>query len=147
MAHAGALTTRFQALRIVVIMPKCILSVSYDASLLATRELLLKMNGYDVTSALGFSRAIAHCHAGSFELFILGHSIPQDDKLELIKIFRQNCIAPILSLDHFAEDTVPSDFHASPDNPERLLKTVDQILGGSRDVVQPAESGGKTLIT
>lgn len=52
-------------------MSRRILSVSYDASLLATRKMLLEQQGYSVSSALGFSKALAHCHAGGFDLFRL----------------------------------------------------------------------------
>jgi DNA-binding NtrC family response regulator len=111
-------------------MSKSILSVSYDVSLLATRKMLLEQNGFHVTNALGFSLARKHCRAGGFDLFVLGHSIPQADKLELIEDFRKNCQAPILSLERHGEDFVPCDFHASPDDPETFIKAVEEILAG-----------------
>ena len=109
-------------------MSKHILSVSYDVSLLATRKMLLEQRGYAVTSALGFTKAAEHCRQSGFDLFILGHSIPEADKLHLIKTFRENCPAPILSLERHGEDYVPCDFHASPDDPERFIGVVDDIL-------------------
>jgi DNA-binding response OmpR family regulator len=109
-------------------MAKRILSVSYDASLLATRRMLLEQRGLHVTSALGFTQSIAHCKNPDFDLFILGHSIPVSDKLELIKTFRQNCAAPILSLERHGEEKIRCDFHASPDEPEHFLATVEKIL-------------------
>jgi len=109
-------------------MAKKILSVSYDPSLLATRRMLLEQRGYHVVSALGFTQAIAHCNTPIFDLFILGHSIPIADKQELIRTFRQNCAAPILSLERHGEEKVPCDFHASPDQPEEFLATVERIL-------------------
>jgi DNA-binding response OmpR family regulator len=111
-------------------MPKSILSVSYDVSLLATRKWLLEQRGYSVTSAHGFTRAAEHCHKSDFDLFILGHSIPQADKLSLITTFRENCSAPILSLERHGEDYVQCDFHASPDDPEKFITVVDNILAG-----------------
>jgi PleD family two-component response regulator len=90
-------------------MSKRILSVSYDVSLLATRKMLLEQKGYAVVNAFGFSKALASCHAGGFDLFILGHSIPHDDKLALIQSFRAHCPAPILSLERHGEDFVPCD--------------------------------------
>ncbi len=126
-------------------MSKRILSVSYNSSLLATRKLLLEINGYGVTSALGFSQAMAQCQAGGFDLFILGHSIPKDDKLELIKAFREHCPAPILSLERFGEDPVPSDFHDTPDDPEKFLKTVDAILSESAEIAGPGMPGENLL--
>jgi DNA-binding NtrC family response regulator len=111
-------------------MPKRILSVSYDSVLLATRQMLLEQKGYNVTSALGFSEAVEDCQNEGFDLFVLGHSIPEKDKLHLIKTFRGSCPAPILSLERVGEKQVRCDFHASPDDPERFLQVVDDILAG-----------------
>lgn len=111
-------------------MSKRILSVSYDISLLATRKMLLEQKGYVVTNALGFTEATEHCQTGSFDLFILGHSIPKKDKASLMEAFHKNCPAPILSLERHGEDPVPSDFHASPDDPKSFLEIVENILNG-----------------
>ena len=111
-------------------MSKRILSVSYDGVLLATRQMLLAKNGYEVISILGFTEAVEQCQKSDFDLFILGNSIPDKDKLHLIKTFRENCAAPILSLERINEKHVPCDFYASPDDPERFLKVVDEILAG-----------------
>jgi DNA-binding response OmpR family regulator len=73
-------------------MSRRILSVSYDQALLATRKMLLEHRGYDVTSALGFSDAVEQCQNCDFDLFIIGHSIPEKDKLNLIKTFRSHCV-------------------------------------------------------
>ena len=88
-------------------MSKRILSVSYDMSLLATRKMLLEQKGYAVVNALGFSKALASCRDGGFDLFILGHSIPHDDKLALIEAFRAHCSAPIVSLERHGEARCP----------------------------------------
>lgn len=111
-------------------MSKRILSVSYDSILLSTREMLLQQKGYEVTSAFGFTESVEHCKNGSFDLFILGHSIADKDKLQLIEAFRNNCPAPILSLERIGENQVPCDFHASPDDPGKFLQVVDDILTG-----------------
>jgi DNA-binding response OmpR family regulator len=114
-------------------MPKKILSVSYDVSLLATRKMLLEQKGYAVSNALGFSQAIKECRSGGFDLFILGHSIPRTDKLELIESFRANCPGPILSLERHGEDFVACDYHASPDDPEKFVQVVEDILAGREE--------------
>jgi DNA-binding NtrC family response regulator len=114
-------------------MSKRILSVSYDISLLATRQWLLEQRGYIVTSAHGFTKAVEQCHQPDFDLFVLGHSIPAADKLSLIKTFREHCPAPILSLERHGEGFVPCDFHASPDEPERFITVVDDILAGREE--------------
>jgi DNA-binding response OmpR family regulator len=90
-------------------MSKRILSVSYDVSLLATRKMLLEQKGYAVENALGFSKALAFCRAGAFDLFILGHSIPYDDKLALIESFRAHCPLQLFLL----SDTAKTLCHAT----------------------------------
>ena len=120
-------------------MSKRILSVSYDMNLLATRRMLLETRGYEVTSAFGFTAATSQCRNAGFDLFILGHSIPMEDKEELIRTFKETCPAPILSLERVGEERVQADYHAAPDNPEQLLRTVEKIL----DVVPHNQAGGR----
>lgn len=128
-------------------MSKRILSVSYDVSLLATRQLMLELKGYQVTSALGFTDALEHCKNSGFDLFILGHSIPVKDKHALIKNFKENYPAPILSLERTDEERVLCDFHVSPDKPEELLQKVAKIIQ-MVDVSQIHQSGnGKEKLT
>jgi DNA-binding response OmpR family regulator len=119
-----------------------ILSVSYDPNLLATRRMLLEQSGYLVTSALGFTQALAHCKGAGFDLFVLGHSIPTSDKQELIKTFRESCPAPILSLGRVGEDAVASDYHIYPDDPEELLRTISNIVNGNVNTSQIVMSEG-----
>ena len=52
------------------------LSISYDATLLSTRRLLLEREGYEVLSAEGFAEALEKCDE-TLGLIIVGHSIPQ----------------------------------------------------------------------
>lgn len=105
-----------------------ILSVSYDHSLLVTREEVLTRQGYDVVSAWGFQEVLQRCKEGGFDLFILGHSIPSQDKLAMIAAFRKNCSAPILSLRKAGEPLVDgADHHLDPE-PLNLLSKVSEIL-------------------
>lgn len=106
-----------------------ILSVSYDEPLLLTRGLLLEREGYKVTSAVGFNPALSQCQKGGFDLFVLGHSIPQRDKLELIHCFRKHSEAPVLSLQRTGEPVVDkADYHVLPEDPREFLATVARIL-------------------
>jgi DNA-binding response OmpR family regulator len=76
-----------------------ILSISYDASLLFTRKLLLEQMGYEVISAEGFAQAWEACEEGAnFDLIILGHSIPAKDKEKIIAHLKEHCDSPILAL-------------------------------------------------
>jgi DNA-binding response OmpR family regulator len=118
-------------------MSKRILSVSYDVSLLSTRKMLLEQQGYVVENALGFSKALTSCRDGGFDLFVLGHSIPYDDKLALIESFRAHCSAPIVSLERHGEHFVSCDYHASPDNPEKFIEIINNILAGREQRAKP----------
>ena len=110
-------------------LSKLILSVSYDERLLKSRHRFLEWGGYKVTSALGFSNALANCEAGAFDLFILGHSIPEDEKGKLMEAFRTHSDSPILSLWHHHEPIVATaDYLAFSDNPDELLKSVARIF-------------------
>ncbi|HLH06477.1 MAG TPA: hypothetical protein VKW78_04515 [Terriglobales bacterium] len=108
-----------------------ILSVSYDETLLHTREMLLESRGYTVESALGFTEGLELCKQSDFGLFILGHSIPPADKRALIDAFRSSCPGPIISLQKVSEpDVAGADYYVDP-FPESVLKVVGEILGGT----------------
>src|SRR5689334_5938113 len=94
-----------------------ILSVSYDPSLLKTRQLILEQQGHQVVSALGFTEAMRQCQSSDgFNLFILGHSIPHADKEALIAAFRVRCPAPVVALSNASEHHVTSaDFEVEPE--------------------------------
>lgn len=119
-----------------------ILSVSYDNPLLRTRHMLLETQGHEVVSSLGFIESLKHCHEGNFDLFLLGHSIPHSDKLQLVKTFRKDCPAPIISLRRNAgeEPVDGADYHIEPD-PEPLLELVHKIL----DRTQSSNQSGLRL--
>ena len=111
-------------------MPSHILSVSYDAALLKTRELILQAHGYRVISALGFEHALQACKdAGqSVHLFILGHSIPAGDKKALVEQFRERCNAPVIALTRVTESRIAgADYYIDPD-PTPLVALVTSIL-------------------
>ena len=75
-----------------------ILSISYDESLLETRRMMLEREGYEVHSAFGFAKAIDMCRSDEFDLIIMGHSIPHEDKLQILSKLRKVCKAPVLAL-------------------------------------------------
>jgi DNA-binding response OmpR family regulator len=109
-----------------------ILSISYDSSLLFTRQAMLEMAGYEVVSAEGFADAIERCPA-EFDLIILGHSIPQKDKRAIVAALHEHgCDAPLLSLLRQGENKIPEADHAvDPHHPHDLLDAVQWILAQS----------------
>ena len=112
-------------------MAKRILSISYDRSLLWTRQLLLEQLGYQVVSAEGFAQAweAARSSKNEFDLIILGHSIPPKDKVAIVDHLRDTCKSPILALLRPYEAPV-SDVGMSVDagDPGAFLVAVRKML-------------------
>ena len=106
-----------------------ILSISYDPSLLFTRQAMLELAGYEVVSAEGFADAIENC-SGLFDLIIMGHSIPQKDKRAIVAALHEHgCDAPLLSLLRPGEQKIPEATRATdPQDVEGLLDTVKEML-------------------
>jgi DNA-binding response OmpR family regulator len=108
-------------------MPR-ILSISYDVSLLQTRALMLLREGFEVESAVGFSDAIQACELRTFDLVIIGHSIPLEDKEAIIKRLRRVCATPVLALRRPNEPPVKSaDYNLESGDPHQFLSYVKKI--------------------
>ena len=116
-----------------------ILSISYDESLLRTREWILKGAGFNVISALGFTEASAHSRNSAFDLVIIGHSLPKADKAALIEHVRAHNHTRILSLRRPGEEHLAGvDHSAEPLSADAFLEAVQTVLGkkdesGSQD--------------
>ena len=108
-----------------------ILSISYDPSLLRTRQIMLERAGFKVTSALGFTEAQEHCQPdANFDLVLLGHTVPRKDKSALITLLKQRCNKPMLSIRRHGYPPVPeADFSVdSHEGPEALIRAVKSAL-------------------
>jgi len=108
----------------------CLLSVSYDESLLRTREWILKGAGFAVTSVLGFTEAIAHCASSDFDLAIIGHSIPKSDRIALLDQLRQHNHTRVLALRRQGEEQIPGVDHSIEPSlgPDALIEAVRTTL-------------------
>jgi DNA-binding response OmpR family regulator len=105
-----------------------ILSISYDRVLLHTRELILSRAGFKVESAVGFSAAARACEKGEFDLVIMGHSIPPEDKAEIIKQLRAVCDTRTLALRRPNEPTLKSaEYNLDSGDPGHFLDYVKEI--------------------
>lgn len=111
---------------------KRILSVSYDEALLYTREALLLKFGYRVESAYGFAEAWAHLKKRPlpFDLIMLGHTLPINDKQALIAAMPKSSKAAILSIRRHGYDPIPEASHSvdETDGIESLLSAVRATL-------------------
>ena len=112
-------------------MAKHILSVSYDESLLLTREMLLRDPGYEVTPARGLTEALESCKEDKFDLILVCHSIPRKDKQAFMRKVRKASTARILSILQTAFAPLPEANYSvrSADGPAALVAAVGIALG------------------
>ena len=109
-----------------------VLSISYNESLLRTRELILSAAGFHVTSAFGFTEATEHCRNG-FDLVIIGHSLPFRDKAALIAQIRTRNHSRILSLCRPGEIPIEGVDHSVD------AWSPDVLIAAARSVVNQQE--------
>jgi DNA-binding response OmpR family regulator len=107
-----------------------ILHVCQDPTLLDGRRSILRAAGYVVESALSVKPAIDQFLAGDFDLVLLCHSIPAQDRNRLVCLIRASgSFTPLISIvamsgqvpDAFAEATIES-------TPEKLLSGIRKVL-------------------
>lgn len=110
-------------------MPKCILSISYDQSLLKTQHWILQKQGYDVVSVLGFVEAAEACAKVGYDLLILGQTLPKEDKAALAKLAKNFCGTRVLSLRGYGQQPIAeADYSTDQTDPRGLIEAVDRAL-------------------
>ena len=108
-------------------MPR-ILSISYNKALLQTRALMLSHEGFEVESAVGFSAVVHAFENGRFDLVIMGHSIPPDDKATIIKQLKAVSNTPILALRRPNEEPLQvAEYNFDSGDPQLFLSYVKEI--------------------
>jgi len=110
-----------------------ILSIAYDPMLLSTRKLILEKHGYNVVSAEGFIQALRKCNERNYDLVIMGHSVPYDDKLALFETISRECPVPVVSLIRGTERDLPgAAAKINPFDQQALLDTIDRLITQDR---------------
>jgi DNA-binding NtrC family response regulator len=113
--------------------PARILSIGVDSDLLSTRNLVLRRAGYHVASATNLQRATRLLQRVWFDMVILCHAIPKDQREEAVgKIKSVQPNASVIALQAGGEglDT-PVDATIESYNPETLLQSLADILNHS----------------
>src|SRR5215467_3214239 len=107
-----------------------ILSLTFDPALSWTRELLFAGAGFQVVSFREVNAAIAASAGEEFDLIVLGHSIPREQRQSLIKDLRGKCATPVLALTRHGETPLAEADYLfdSSQSPSLLLETVIGIL-------------------
>ena len=106
-----------------------VLSVGLDPELLRLRSALLRSAGYIVQTETPSALTIEFLLDGDFDLIILCHTIPDDDRWRLISDVRSHRQAmPILALRANGQTLLNEGELHSLDGPEALLETVARML-------------------
>jgi CheY-like chemotaxis protein len=109
-----------------------VLSVGHDPLLLKTRGQVLQTAGYTIVSEHSLKGAIARFLQGDFDLVILCHSLPEEQRERLTYLIReQTSLTPIISIspnfgqhDLFADATVDND-------PDELVTGLREVLNSN----------------
>jgi CheY-like chemotaxis protein len=114
-----------------------VLAVGSDFSLLKTRNQVLQSVGYTVIAALSITEAVERFRDGDFDLVILCHSVPTEERGRFTRLIRAfGSRTPVVSIskrasqcDDFADATLE-------DCPNRFLRGIEEVLANV--VRQPA---------
>lgn len=113
-------------------MAKQVCQIAYDQGLLATREMLLRDAGYQVTSFLGNQEAMKGIKSDC-DLFVLGHATHRAAREEMLGWLKHNFPASqviVLYPGAASEQRLQgADHHSVYDNPAEWLAAIDQVLG------------------
>ena len=114
-----------------------ILNVARNESFLKSRSAILEGAGYEVVPALDILAVERECKThGSFDVVIIGYSLPKGEKRRVMLAVRQFCgRVPMLEL--YRHGTTPVDEEAdeqlpNTDEPHALLAKVNELLARKR---------------
>jgi DNA-binding response OmpR family regulator len=107
-----------------------ILSISNDQRLATSRQLVLESQEFDVESFTS-QTALIECQGKSFDVAILGHTVPDSEKRTLVDELRRLCPGiRVIGLLQFGEVPDPAWDGACriDDGPNALLEAVRSVL-------------------
>ena len=112
--------------------PPKVLVVEYDEMLLASEVLLLRSRSYDATPADCITHASIFLSKLKITALIIGHSVPRDDREELVGLCRHlQSEARILVLHSSGKEMAarPDAAVDSREGPALVLNALDALLG------------------
>lgn len=111
-------------------MPNVIV-IGINAAILATRKAILEKAGHTVALARDLREVIAECAKSSFDVGIVGQSLPPQEKLRVSEILLAHCTGiKILEFHNgFTPDLRAPDAHlaVAASTPEDLVQTVERL--------------------
>lgn len=107
-----------------------ILYIHYDPDLADIRQQLVNRLGYEVVSAMGSGEARQIARTRRFDLIILGHAAPDEERRKMANWLRANlpgvpvlalCPTPFQAVDY-------GDYQADAHNPDAWLAMAEEAL-------------------
>jgi CheY-like chemotaxis protein len=114
-----------------------ILAVSHEPVLLESRSSILRSAGYAVAQVLSIGQAIELLGSSFFDLVLLGHSIPAQDRDYLTRLIRASgLLTPVVTV---APLTDPVPYEAA----DLIVEcSPEMLLGGVREILLKAGKNG-----
>ena len=109
---------------------KRILHIEFERTLLAIRHALLETAGFEVVSCFSATalREVSTA-ATAFDLFLVGHSAPAEEREELVMWMKTNFPETrVLVLRSRETDTAPSGHFVATADPEDLIRALVELF-------------------
>jgi CheY-like chemotaxis protein len=108
-----------------------ILHVGTNDAVMATRRAILKRAGHEVTLAHDVREVVTACTVNSFDVVILGQSLPVKEKQRVVHTVREHC-KPVRFLEYhngISPDmpSVHAHLQVTSSTPQSLLQSVDHL--------------------
>ncbi len=106
-----------------------VLSVGLDAWQLTAQSLALKSAGFVFIAAMSIREAIEQFHAGDFDLVLLGHSIPKEQRERLTSLIRSSgSRTPVVCIPKSPGDGYSISDATLNGDPSALIKGMKAVL-------------------
>jgi CheY-like chemotaxis protein len=113
-----------------------ILHVGTNEAVLTTRRAILERAGHQVTLARNMQEVIAGCERESFDVVIVGQSLPAREKQSVSGTVLERCkgVRVLEYHDAIAPDvpTAHAHLHVASSSPESLVETVETLTRKGR---------------
>ena len=119
-----------------------ILAISHEPALLESRSSILRSAGYAVAQVLSVKQATELLRSTHFDMVLLGHSIPAQDRDHLTRLIRASgFLTPVVTVAPLID---PVPYEAADliveSSPEMLLSAVREVLLKARKNVGESET-------
>lgn len=114
-------------------IPFLILSAGRDPDLLKPRNAALVAQGYRVAAASDSSEVVDKLLNGDFDLVLLCHTMPEEDRRRLVRIISSHTPStPVVFISNNGCESIAGDARAGQCHPDQVLATLGMSLHAAR---------------